>query len=581
MNLQTLIIIIIIAAIGLFFLGRELFQRGVRMRNRLQMSAIYTNITHELLTPLTVISASVDRLREQEPAHSQDYDLMQLNIERMVRLLQQILETSKSQSGELKLLVAQGDVMQYIQQTALCIEPLMAKNGLDFTIQCTPQSMMGWIDTDKLDKIIYNLLSNAAKYTPSGAGKVRLQVNTNARYDHIIIKVRDNGIGIPHEKMKKLFHRFYDGDYRRQQTIGTGLGLALTRELVYLHGGDIECESTEGVGTTFTVTLPISKDAFSASQIDEQSKVDINTARSAILDIARRMSDSEPEESTTLVEDDAYKLLIVEDNIELLMLMQQLLGPKYRVKTATNGKEAIEVIEQEELDIIISDVMMPVMDGLELTRHVKADPNYQHLPIILLTAKTQDEDRNEALQIGADSYVTKPFKLSDLELRINNIVENRNRVKEEFLNHMTEELTARAVDPQSQPEIPPVTAPAEQATPSGPTADELFLKRAVDCIYAHIDDSDYDRDTFASDMGASASTLYNKLRALTGLSVSSFIRDIRMKEAMRIAQRQPDIRISDLAYKVGFKDPKYFSTCFKKEFGMQPTEYIEHLSKDP
>jgi len=581
MNLQTLIIIIIIAAIGLFFLGRELFQRGVRMRNRLQMSAIYTNITHELLTPLTVISASVDRLREQEPAHSQDYDLMQLNIERMVRLLQQILETSKSQSGELKLLVAQGDVMQYIQQTALCIEPLMAKNGLDFTIQCTPQSMMGWIDTDKLDKIIYNLLSNAAKYTPSGAGKVRLQVNTNARYDHIIIKVRDNGIGIPHEKMKKLFHRFYDGDYRRQQTIGTGLGLALTRELVYLHGGDIECESTEGVGTTFTVTLPISKDAFSASQIDEQSKVDINTARSAILDIARRMSDSEPEESTIPVEDDAYKLLIVEDNIELLMLMQQLLGPKYRVKTATNGKEAIEVIEQEELDIIISDVMMPVMDGLELTRHVKADPNYQHLPIILLTAKTQDEDRNEALQIGADSYVTKPFKLSDLELRINNIVENRNRVKEEFLNHMTEELTARAVDPQSQPEIPPVTAPAEQAAPSGPTADELFLKRAVDCIYAHIDDSDYDRDTFASDMGASASTLYNKLRALTGLSVSSFIRDIRMKEAMRIAQRQPDIRISDLAYKVGFKDPKYFSTCFKKEFGMQPTEYIEHLSKDP
>ena len=563
MNLQMLIIILIIAAaVGLFLLGRELFQRGVRMKNRLQMSAVYTNITHELLTPLTVISASVDRLREQEPSHSQDYDLMQLNIERMVRLLQQILETSKSQSGELKLLVAQGDIMQYIQKTALCIEPLMAKKGLDFTIKCTPESMMGWIDTDKLDKIIYNLLSNAAKYTQGDTGKVALQVNTNKKYDHIIIKVRDNGIGIPQEKMKKLFHRFYDGDYRRQRTMGTGLGLALTRELVYLHGGTIECESTEGEGTTFTVTLPINKESFTSSQIDERNKIDINIARSAILDIATRMQkeELEEEEPANKLDEDAYKLLVVEDNIELLMLMSQLLSTKYHVETATNGKEAMEIIQKEELDIIISDVMMPVMDGLELTKKIKADPNFQHLPVILLTAKTQEEDRAEALQIGADSYVTKPFKLSDLELRINNIVENRQRVKEEFISKIGE--------PQ------PLPHPSIE-----PTADDLFLKRASECVYAHLDDSDYDRNAFASDMGASASTLYNKLRALTGLSVGSFIRDIRMKEAMRIAQNQPDIRISDLAYKVGFKDPKYFSTCFKKDFGMQPTEYIEHLSK--
>ena len=563
MNLQMLIVILIIAAaVGLFLLGRELFQRGVRMKNRLQMSAVYTDITHELLTPLTVISASVDRLREQEPSHSQDYDLMQLNIERMVRLLQQILETSKSQSGELKLLVAQGDIMQYIQKTALCIEPLMAKKGLDFTIKCTPESMMGWIDTDKLDKIIYNLLSNAAKYTQGDTGKVALQVNTNKKYDHIIIKVRDNGIGIPQEKMKKLFHRFYDGDYRRQRTMGTGLGLALTRELVYLHGGTIECESTEGEGTTFTVTLPINKESFTSSQIDERNKIDINIARSAILDIATRMQkeELEEEEPANKLDEDAYKLLVVEDNIELLMLMNQLLSTKYHVETATNGKEAMEIIQKEELDIIISDVMMPVMDGLELTKKIKADPNFQHLPVILLTAKTQEEDRAEALQIGADSYVTKPFKLSDLELRINNIVENRQRVKEEFISKIGE--------PQ------PLPHPSVE-----PTADDLFLKRASECVYAHLDDSDYDRNAFASDMGASASTLYNKLRALTGLSVGSFIRDIRMKEAMRIAQNQPDIRISDLAYKVGFKDPKYFSTCFKKDFGMQPTEYIEHLSK--
>ena len=561
MSLQTVILLLIIAAaVGLFFLGRELFQRGVRMKNRLQMSAIYTNITHELLTPLTVISASVDRLRLTAPDHEQDYDLMQLNIDRMVRLLQQILETSKSQSGELKLKVAQGDVMRYIQQTALCIEPLMAKKGLDFKIQCTPESMMGWIDTDKLDKIIYNLLSNAAKYTQGENGKVMLQVRTSRKFDHIIINVSDNGIGIPQDKMKKLFHRFYDGEYRRQQTFGTGLGLALTRELVFLNGGTIDCQSEEGKGTTFTVTLPIRKEAFASSQIDETHKVDINQAHSAILDIATRMhqqeiAEVEPEDNA---DSDAYHLLVVEDNVELLMLMTQLLSSKYHVKTATNGKEALEIIHKEELDIIISDVMMPVMDGLELTQELKNDPNYQHLPIILLTAKTQDENRAEALQLGADSYVTKPFKLSDLELRINNIVENRKRIKEEFINQ----------------------GAVFQKTDEEPSPDDLFLKQAMECVHQHLDDSDYDREAFAADMGASSSKLYNKLRALTGMNVSSFIRDIRLKEAMRMAKQNPQLRVSDLAYSVGFKDPKYFATCFKKEFGVQPSEYIESLSKD-
>ena len=561
MSLQTVILLLIIAAaVGLFFLGRELFQRGVRMKNRLQMSAIYTNITHELLTPLTVISASVDRLRLTAPDHEQDYDLMQLNIDRMVRLLQQILETSKSQSGELKLKVAQGDVMRYIQQTALCIEPLMAKKGLDFKIQCTPESMMGWIDTDKLDKIIYNLLSNAAKYTQGENGKVMLQVRTSRKFDHIIINVSDNGIGIPQDKMKKLFHRFYDGEYRRQQTFGTGLGLALTRELVFLNGGTIDCQSEEGKGTTFTVTLPIRKEAVASSQIDETHKVDINQAHSAILDIATRMhqqeiAEVEPEDNA---DSDAYHLLVVEDNVELLMLMTQLLSSKYHVKTATNGKEALEIIHKEELDIIISDVMMPVMDGLELTQQLKNDPNYQHLPIILLTAKTQDENRAEALQLGADSYVTKPFKLSDLELRINNIVENRKRIKEEFINQ----------------------GAVFQKTDEEPSPDDLFLKQAMECVHQHLDDSDYDREAFAADMGASSSKLYNKLRALTGMNVSSFIRDIRLKEAMRMAKQNPQLRVSDLAYSVGFKDPKYFATCFKKEFGVQPSEYIESLSKD-
>ena len=557
----TLIIILSVAVLtGLFFFGRELYLRSVRLKQRLQMSRVYTNITHELLTPLTVISASVERLREQTPEHSQDYDLMQLNIERMVRLLQQILETSKSQSGELKLRVAHGDVMQYIQRTALCIEPLMAKNKLEFSVSCRPESMMGWIDTDKLDKIIYNLLSNAAKYT-NEYGHVQLKVRTNDTYDRIIIKVSDDGIGIPKDKQHHLFRRYYDGDYRRMQAMGTGLGLSLTRDLVYLHGGDITCESEEGMGSTFTVVLPINKESFSAAQTDEAAPININSARSAILDLALRMKKTDEETAEaplteTPPDEDAYKLLIVEDNVELLLLMQQLFSKHYQVLTAPNGEKALDIVANNEIDLIVSDVMMPVMDGYELTRRIKAAPTTSRLPIILLTAKTQSEDREEALAIGADDYVTKPFKMRDLELRINNIIENRKRIQAEFREKSVE---------QAEQEI----------AVADPTADQEFLKRAIDCVRGHLDDGDYDRDAFAADMGASASTLYNKLRSLTGMNVTVFIRDIRMKEARRIAQQQPEIRISDLAYRVGFQDPKYFATTFKKLYGVTPTEFLE------
>ena len=284
--MKTILIVIGIIVIGLLVLmGRQLYLRSVRILNRLQMERAFTNISHELLTPLTVISASIEQLKQQEPRLSKDYALMELNINRMVRLLQEILETSKAQTGELKLKVSQGDVMEYIRQTGLCLEPLMAKRRLTFGITCSPQSMMGWIDTDKLDKIIYNLLSNAAKYTNAG-GKVNLDVHTNKTYDHIIIKVTDNGIGMSEEQQKHLFRRFYDGDYRKMQTTGTGLGLPLARDLVYLHGGTIDCESRQGEGTVFTVTIPINKEAFSALQIDESHKIDINTPKTAILDVA-------------------------------------------------------------------------------------------------------------------------------------------------------------------------------------------------------------------------------------------------------------------------------------------------------
>ena len=553
--LLTLLVVALLAII--FFAGRHLYLRSQRVRRSLQMSAMFTNITHELLTPLSVISASVDKLRDTEPEYSHEYDLMQLNIQRMVRLLQQILETSKSEAGELRLLVAQGDVMKYIRQTAECLEPLILKKDMKFTINCQPESMMGWIDTDKLDKVIYNLLSNAAKYGKEG-GRVSIDATTNNTFDKIIIKVSDDGEGISPKHMKYLFKRFHDGNYRKHQTIGTGLGLSLTRDLVYLNHGTIDCQSEEGKGTEFTVTLPINKESFTPNQIDEKNKIDFSIPKNSIVDINTIIPDinAEPVEDS---DEDGYKLLVVEDNLELLMLMKQLLKSNYHVYIARNGKEALKVVAEKELDLIVSDVMMPEMDGLELTRTLKQDPNYNHLPIILLTAKTQEEDEQEALMFGADEYLRKPFRLGDLKLRIDNIIENRKRMQTEF-SQMSEEEEKQTIS-------------------KAPNPDDIFVKQVRELVQKHIDDESYDRDALAADMGASASTLYNKLRSITGMHVSAFIRDVRMKEARRMAIENPNLRVSDLAYSVGFHDPRYFATCFKKQFGIQPKEFLESLQQ--
>lgn len=577
MELIDIIEILVIALVIAILIVMRLNQRNSKLRQKAQMNMMFTSITHELLTPLTILSASIEHLRDVEPKHKLQYALMEINIQRSVRLLQQVLETTKAQDGRLKLLVSHGDVMGYIRNTAQSIIPLMAKKHLKFSVKCQPESMMGWIDTDKLDKIIFNLLSNSAKYTTGENGLVELNVRTNDRYDRIFIEIRDNGCGIPESRKKHLFELFYDGEYRRFNTMGTGLGLSLTRELVYLNNGTISYESEEGKGTTFYITLPINKESFDLTQIDEKNKVDINKPMSAVLDLGEEESLLEndfvltdkisknitsepmkPKEIADSSDEDAYTILVVEDNLELLMLMKQLLSRKYKVETARHGREAVEVIEKTELDLIISDVMMPVMDGYELVKYVKNSVGYRHLPIIMLTAKTQETDKMDALTVGADEYMTKPFKMKELLLRIDNMIANRQRITREFKQQSIEEVKVKNV--------------------TMPSPDNEFLEKAMTCVHNHLDDSDYDRDSFASDMGMSASSLYNKLRAVTGMNATSFIRDIRMKEACRLAKSTPGIRVSDLAYSVGYKDPKYFSTIFKKEFGMQPSEYIESIT---
>lgn len=532
---------------------RWLYARNTRIRNQLQMNFIFNNITHELLTPLTIISASVEKLREEHPDSRYDLELMDLNIQRSVRLLQQILETSKIQAGGLKILVSQGDVMQYIKETARSLEPLMMRKRLTFTINCKPESMMGWLDTDKMDKIIFNLLSNAAKFTPEG-GFVTLNVTTNNHFDRVIIQVKDTGVGIPKDKMKHLFTRFYDGDYRSNLTFGTGLGLALTRELTFNMGGTITCESAEGQGTTFTLEIPINKDSFAPSQIDEQHQLQIPIPEASIADLPQAESlteDTVPEAGAS-----ASRVLIVEDNIELLRLMKRLLQHRYHVLTANDGREALQLIQTNKIDIVVSDVMMPEMDGYQLTDHIKHNEIYSHLPIILLTAKTTEDDQQKALLTGADGYITKPFKIRDLQLRIDNLIANRQRIHTE--NPIVEETPADDMNPD----------------------DREFLERAVQCVHKNLSDSDYDREAFAADMGTSVSTLYNRLRELTGKSMANFIRDIRIQEACKIAKNEHNTRVSDIAYRVGFRDAKYFATAFKRITGKQPKEYFAELREE-
>ena len=495
------------------------------------MNKALTDITHEMLTPLTILSASIEQLRANQPEGREEYDLMDLNIQRTVRLLQQILDTSQTQGGRPKLLVSHGDVMKYITETARSTEPLMNIKELEFSIHCQPESMMGWIDTEKLDKIIFNLVSNLANLTPE-KGKIAIDVSTNKHYDHVLIRISNTGTGIPM--------------------------LVLTRELIALHKGTIQSKVIEGQGITILLDLPINKESYSPEQIDENQKIDFNNVSNQVLELSREaVKRISTMSSLTVAAEDAPTLLLVEGNDELRMLMLQLLHSKYHIMTASQGQEVLDTIQKQEPDLIISEVSLPDMDGYDLVTQLKQDPDYNHLPIILLTSGTQ-EDKERALAIGADSYMSKPFRLGDLQLRIDNIIANRQRVRKKVL-------------PGENEYVQPTDTPRRK------TPEEEFMERATRCIMDHIDDSEYDRDAFAADMGASASTLYNKLRTATGMNVVAFIRSVRIRTACQLAKDEPDLRVSDIAYRVGFKDPKYFATSFKKEMGVQPKEYFDNL----
>lgn len=541
----------VLLIIGIGYLAIIWYKERLRTKNRLQMQVVFTNITHELLTPLTVISASADSIVHEHPDLANHTSLIHNNINRLTRMLRQILEVRKAQAGKLKLKVNEGCLGDFCKETCMSLLPIFTQKELTFTQDITCFGEKAWFDSDKIEKILYNLLSNAVKYSNQG-GKVHVSVSIVGSM--ATMRVEDTGIGMSKDKLKHLYSRFLDGDYRKMNVMGTGIGLSLVNDLVKLHHGRIECQSEEGKGTAFTVSIPVNRDAYTADEVMEDASAPQTIVTDTTVDTA---VDNKALQSDTDGRDSGgekdHTILLVEDNAELLLLMSGLLSKCFNILTAVNGEKAQKIILKSAIDLVVTDVMMPVMNGIELTKWIKQSNDYSQLPVIMLTAKTQDADRNEAYRIGADEYITKPFNSQDLLLRIQNIIANRERIRQKF-----ESQTDYKVEEQhySSPE-------------------KLFIESVIAKILEHITDSDYGREQLAADLCISSSSLYNKLRAITGQNITSFITSIRLKEACRILRIDPNIRINELSYRVGFTTPRYFSQCFKKEFGMLVKEYVE------
>lgn len=541
-------------AIIIYVLYRNAVNR-INLRNQLRYSEMeqakteelnhaklqfFTNVTHEFLTPLTIISATIDELRYSSPRNDGMYETLSLNINRLTRLLQQILEFRKAESGNLKLRVSHGNVSEFIRNSIEAFYPLIKKKKIHISFVSDPEDIHGLFDIDKLDKILYNLISNAVKYVKEG-GAIRITLNySDDNRDHIKIIVKDEGAGISSEDQKILFTRFYEGQYRKHNTTGTGIGLSLVRDLTALSHGSVSVKSELGLGSEFKVILPIDISYFNDSEIDSYE-----------ISKSKELEDADTNSSVK-----RHTVLVVEDNEDILELIQKLLSRDYQVITSHNGKDALLVLEHEKIDIIVTDIMMPEMDGIELCKLLKNNIDYSHIPLIILTAKSEEKDRALAYETGADAFISKPFNLNVLHARIRNLLKSRERIATDFKSQFVFEIKDLNIT----------------------NLDEEFLQNAIDCVNLHLDDPSFDQQQFSEEMNVSRSTLYNKLKTLTGLNTSMFITNIRLKAACQIMDQNKNIRISDLAYAVGFNDPKYFSSCFKKEFKMRPTEYIDRFS---
>ncbi len=527
-------------------------------------SRFFANISHEFRTPLTLILGPAEKIISGTSDDvKKDANTIKRNSRRLLQLINQLLDLSKLEAGKLKLEASKGNIVSFVKGVALSFESLAESKDITLTLYSEKEFIELYFDREKMIQVLTNILSNAFKFTPVD-GKITVSVKeTDSK--HVEIKIRDTGIGIAAEEIPKLFDRFYQVDSSLTREFeGTGIGLALTKELVELHHGSIRVESKQkdagmegSVWTEFIVELPLGKEHLKNEEIIKDTSKVIETK-----DSIGEKSHFKPdlhlgpglkiqEEMADELKYDKTIILVVEDNYDMREYIKESLDSNYQIEEAVNGEQGVRKAGKIIPDLIISDMMMPKMAGNELVRILKNEEATSHIPIILLTAKAGHEDKLEGLETGADDYLTKPFDIKELQVRIRNLIKIRKKLQEKY----------------SKPEnMLPGTK--EQRLNS---IDEKFMFRVAQVIDKHISEEEFDIEEFCSEVAMSRTQLHRKLKALTGKSASLYIRSVKLARAKQLIEEQQGT-ISEIAYSVGFSSPVYFTRCFREEFGYPPSD---------
>jgi signal transduction histidine kinase/DNA-binding response OmpR family regulator len=513
----------------------------------------YTNITHELRTPLTLILCPLEDLMDTSdmPApYKNKIQTIHGSAIRLLNLINKILEFRKTETQNRKLTVQKGNLACLVKEIGMRYKELNQNGKTDFHTRIETKDTVLYFDEDMITMILDNLLSNAAKYTPEGEiGLVLRSVEEKDNF-YTEIEVSDTGYGIDKQVLPRIFDRYFQAKGKYQAS-GTGIGLALVKSLVELHEGILSVESTPGKGTVFRFRLLTGNTYPDALHSDNTS--------------GRESGKEKTVNFTKDVDDDTFPIiLVIEDHDEIREYIASSLSSGYTVYTATNGREGLELAQKEIPDIIVSDIMMPEMDGIELCRTMKGDIRTSHIPIILLTAKDSIKDKEEGYKSGADSYLTKPFSAKLLASRIRNILESREKI--------AEKVVVRAKNIKSK------TTDKSQNSVKISRMDEEFLAKITALIEENLRMENLDISFLREKMNMSHSSFYRKIKALTGISANEFIRKIKIKNGLQLLLTG-SYNISETAYTIGFSDVSYFSQCFKEEYGMLPSEYLKNANK--
>ena len=521
--------------------NRKLISLNAEMKEvTAQKLQFFTNVSHEVRTPLTLILAPLDRLivSLRESPYASDLGLIQKNANRLLRVINQILDFRKVEGKQEKLAVREIDLVPFVGEIKSYFDSMASVRVISYTFTSSIKQCTLWIDPDLLERVFFNLLSNAFKFTPEG-GSVRIELTEEG--DRVFIQVIDTGSGIQPANLPHLFDRFYTED----RSMGTGIGLHLVKEYIHMHGGEIRVESEPGQRTTFTVCLRKGKAHFEDSDLME-------TSVSHQAYEASRLDDSETKEM--LSKTYPYTILITEDDDEVRCFLERELSLHFKIRTAANGKDALRVLEEEEISLVVSDVMMPEMNGFELCRTIKSQLPFSHIPVILLTALTDERQRIFGITGGADDYIQKPFHTDYVKIKIIHLLQERQKLRERLLEKLRDNKLLLS-EPEKVESI-----------------DDAFLRKFAEQIEAVYADPEYNVEKLSETLGLSRGHLHRKIKELTGTAPVEFLRTYRLNKATQLL-RQNAYTVSEVAYRTGFSSPAYFSKCFKAVYGVTPTEY--------